>query len=85
MATAHPLTAEDVRRLRRAMADASTWDELLSLAQHIWSCPVERLEGRRPCARARLCAAYARAVDRLSRRRTGPQRRRRPRAQERTG
>jgi hypothetical protein len=70
-ATSSPPTAAEVRRVALAMAAAQGWDELRSLAQLIWLCPVHepvtlgRYGAPLPTARARLCAAYTHAVDRL--------------------
>jgi hypothetical protein len=80
---ARALSAEDVTRIRRAMARAATWPELLRLAQHIWACPVVPARNGRPSARTRLCIEYARGVERLWR--DSATRRRRPRGARRRG
>jgi hypothetical protein len=66
--TPEPPTRAEVRRLRRAMAEATTWGDLLALAQRIWNCPLVEDGGAPASARSRLCNAYAQAVDRMWRR-----------------
>jgi hypothetical protein len=55
----------ELRRLRRAMAEAASWEELFRLSQRIWDCPVIRDANGRKSARAQLCIAHTRAVERL--------------------
>jgi hypothetical protein len=60
-----PPDAEEVRRLRRAMAEATGWEQLFHLAQRIWHCPVVDDVPYRTSARAQLHGAYTKAVERL--------------------
>jgi hypothetical protein len=55
----------EVRRLRQAMAEATSWEELFRLAQWIWRCPATDGHNGRTSARAQLYIAYTHAVDRL--------------------
>jgi hypothetical protein len=55
----------EVRRLRQAMGEASSWEELFHLAQWIWHCPAVDGHNGRTSARAQLHIAYTRAVQRL--------------------
>jgi hypothetical protein len=55
----------EVRRLRQAMGEATSWEELFRLAQWIWHCPAIDGHNGRTSARAQLYIAYTHAVDRL--------------------
>ncbi len=66
-----PPSPAEVRGITRALATATTWTELLRLAQRIWDYPIAEYHapapgGRMmPSARAQLCDAYHRGVERL--------------------
>jgi hypothetical protein len=55
----------EVRRLRQAMGEATSWEELFGLAQWIWQCPATDGHNNRTSARAQLHIAYTHAVQRL--------------------
>ena len=61
-------TSDSVRQLRRAMADALTWEDLFTVAQNIWAHPVVDSRDAAASERTRLYKAYVQAVDRLWRR-----------------
>jgi hypothetical protein len=64
-AASRTLDRLEVRRLRQAMGEAASWEELFRLAQWIWQCPAIDNHNGRTSARAQLHIAYTRAVDRL--------------------
>jgi hypothetical protein len=64
-AASRTLDVLEVRRLRQAMGEATSWEELFHLAQWIWHCPAVDSHNGRTSARAQLHIAYTRAVDRL--------------------